>query len=129
MGRKERRLIEKLQKLNNTEEDARMEMEVRAKMKELVDGAIAETEEYVKNHITGELYTAMALVLRKAPYRWDVEKTMRFLGQVAAIINDLNEHTISDSDLVTAGEKVGIRVRWNASHSYITDLGIFEEAM
>jgi len=84
-------------------------------------------ENYVKHHVTGQFYTAMSLILRKAPYRWSAEKVTRLIGAICAIINDLDEGTICDADLVSAAEKYGIRVLWNADHEYISEVSIYEE--
>ena len=92
-----------------------------------LDTVVRDTEDYVKHHITGEMYTAMAIVLRKHPYRWSADKTMRFLNIVGGIINQLNENNLTDYDLITEGEKYGIRVRWDANRKYVQEIGIFEE--
>ena len=89
--------------------------------------AMREAEEFTKHHITGELYTAMAVVLRRHPYRWSAEKVMRYLDAVGAIINDLNDGTTCDADLVTEGERWGIRALWAANHKFIENLSVFEE--
>ena len=123
MGRKERRLQERLKR----ERDYQYELQARSAEHKVIQSLLADAEEYVKHHVTGQMYTAMAVVLRRPPYRWSAEKAMRFVRAVAAIINDLNEETIHDSDLVTEGEKWGVRVRWNATHKYITDIGVYEE--
>lgn len=123
MGRKERRLQERLKR----ERDYQYELQARSAEHKVIQSLLADAEEYVKHHVTGQMYTAMAVILRRPPYRWSAEKAMRFVRAVAAIINDLNEETIHDSDLVTEGEKWGIRVRWNATHKYITDIGVYEE--
>ena len=123
MGRKERRLQERLKR----ERDYQYELQARSAEHKVIQGLLSDAEDYVKHHVTGQMYTAMAVVLRRPPYRWSTEKTMRFVRAVAAIINDLNEETIHDSDLVTEGEKWGVRVRWNATHKYITDIGVYEE--
>ena len=123
MGRKERRLQERLKR----ERDYGYELQARAQEHKVVQDLLSDAEDYVKHHVTGQMYTAMAIVLRRPPYRWSAEKTMRYVEQVAAIINDLNELRTHDSDLVTEGEKWGIRVRWNASHKYITEIGVYEE--
>lgn len=127
LNRKQRRQKERLDRELSAKEELMRRRAERDAINNTINESNADTEDYVKNHITGELYTAMAIILRRHPYRWSAEKTMRYVGAVAAIINDLNERTICDADLVTEGEKWGIRVRWNANHKYITDLGIFEE--
>ena len=123
MGRKERRLQERLKR----ERDYQYELQPRSAEHKVIQDLLSDAEDYVKHHVTGQMYTAMAVILRRPPYRWSAEKTMRFVRAVAAIINDLNEETIHDSDLVTEGEKWGVRVRWNATHKYITDIGVYEE--
>lgn len=91
--------------------------------------AMREAEEFTKHHITGELYTAMAVVLRRPPYRWPAEKVMRYLRSVGGIINDLNEGGMSDADLVAAGEDVGIKVVWDAEYKFIEQMSVFEEGI
>ena len=93
----------------------------------MYEQAAEEVRQLTIHHISGELYTAMALILRRHPYRWPRDKVMRYLSQVGAIINDINEGTIHDSDLVAEGEKYGIRVLWDAEHKYIDEMDIFEE--
>ena len=127
MGRAERRRQAKL----NREFDRMNEYQQTAAIGNVIDSQIAkvaaEVEEYTKHHITGEIYTAIGVVLRSWPYYWSAEKTMRFMHQLSAIINDLNEGRITDNDLVAAGEKKGIRVVWDAKHEYIDKIGVFEE--
>jgi hypothetical protein len=127
MGRAERRRAAKLER----EFDRMNEYQQKAAIGNVIDSQIAkvaaEVEEYTKHHITGEIYTALAVVLRSAPYYWSADKTMRLMGKVSGIINDLNLKRITDNDLIAAGEQKGIRVMWDAKHEYIDQLGIFEE--
>jgi len=127
MGRAERRRAAKL----NREFDRMNEYQQKAAIGNVIDSQIAkvaaEVEEYTKHHITGEIYTALAVVLRSAPYYWSPEKTMRLMGKASGIINDLNLKRITDNDLIAAGEQKGIRVVWSANHEYIDKIGVFEE--
>ena len=127
MGRKERRALERQKRKDDALREIREEIAYRAQVNAVTKKAIDDASEYTKNHITGEFYTAAAITLRKPPYRWPQKKVMNFLALVGGIINDLNEGTIHDSDLVTEGEKWGIRVLWSANHEYITEMDIFEE--
>jgi len=124
MGRKERRAAERASALDSLIAERRRCAECR----KMYEQAAEEVRQLTIHHISGELYTAMALILRRHPYRWPRDKVMRYLSQVGAIINDINEGTIHDSDLVTEGEKYGIRVLWDAEHKYIDEMDIFEEA-
>ena len=123
MGRKERRAAERASALDSMIAERRRCAECR----KMYEQAAEEVRQLTIHHISGELYTAMALILRRHPYRWPRDKVMRYLSQVGAIINDINEGTIHDSDLVTEGEKYGIRVLWDAEHKYIDEMDIFEE--
>ena len=123
MGRKERRAAERASALDSLIAERRRCAECR----KMYEQAAEEVRQLTIHHISGELYTAMALILRRHPYRWPRDKVMRYLSQVGAIINDINEGTIHDSDLVTEGEKYGIRVLWDAEHKYIDEMDIFEE--
>jgi len=127
MGRAERRKQAKLER----EFDRMNEYQQKAAIGNVIDSQIAkvvgEVEEYTKHHITGEIYTALAVVLRSAPYYWSPDKTMRLMGKVSGIINDLNQKRITDNDLIAAGEQKGIRVLWDAKHEYIDKIGIFEQ--
>lgn len=107
----------------------RREREYRQKKadEKMVADAMLEAQTFTNHHITGAIYTAMAIILRKPPYRWSAEKVMRFLGAVGGVINSLNNDEITMTDLVTEGEKYGIRVLWNAGHRYIENLSVFEE--
>lgn len=124
MGRRERRAAERASALDSMIAERRRCAECR----KMYEQAAEEVRQLTIHHISGELYTAMALILRRHPYRWPRDKVMRYLSQVGAIINDINEGTIHDSDLVTEGEKYGIRVLWDAEHKYIDEMDIFEEA-
>ena len=123
MGRKERRAAERASALDSLIAERRRCAECR----KMYEQAAEEVRQLTIHHISGELYTAMALILRRHPYRWPRDKVMRYLSQVGAIINDINEGMINDSDLVTEGEKYGIRVLWDAEHKYIDEMDIFEE--
>lgn len=123
MGRKERRAAERASALDSLIAERRRCAECR----KMYEQAAEEVRQLTIHHISGELYTAMALILRRHPYRWPRDKVMRYLSQVGAIINDINEGTIHDSDLVAEGEKYGIRVLWDAEHKYIDEMDIFEE--
>lgn len=127
MGRAERRRAAKLDREFERLDEYRQKAAIGNVIDSQIAKVAAEVEEYTKHHITGGIYTALAVVLRSAPYYWSPQKTLRLMGEVSAIINDLNEDRISDSDLVAAGEKKGIRVLWDAKHEYIDQLGIFEE--
>lgn len=127
MGRAERRKRAKFNRdLERMDKYRRMEA-VGNILDEQIANVAREVEIYTMHHITGEINTALAVVLRSYPYNWNAGKVMRLLSKVGGIINDLNEKKISDSDLVAAGEKKGIRVLWDAKHEYIDQLGIFEE--
>lgn len=127
MGRALRRKLQKEQKQLDLRERLEQAYRQQKEDEKMVLTAMREAEEFTKHHITGELYTAMAVVLRRPPYRWPAEKVMRYLDAVGAIINDLNDGTTCDADLVTEGERWGIRVTWDASHRYIDGLSEFEE--
>lgn len=127
MGRRERRREEKIRRQMNDIELYKRDLAERKQHVDITVQACRSTEEYVKHHITGEIYTAMAVVLRNGPYNWTRKQTLKLVEEVSGVINDLNEGVITDADLVAAGEEVGIRVLWNASHEFITDIDIFEE--
>lgn len=123
MGRKERRALERLSAM----EDLIRERERCRECQKRYDEAMDDIRDLTIHHITGELYTAFALVLRRHPYRWPRDKVMRLLAEAGAIITDLSEGTIHDSDLVAEAEKYGIRVLWDANHKWIDAMDIFEE--
>ena len=87
-----------------------------------------ETEEFAKHHITGQLLTAMAIVLHKV-YGWSVDDTGDMLDQVNGITNALNAGEIDDADLVTEGEQWGVKVQWRLmnSRTYISGIDVYEE--
>lgn len=107
----------------------RLEREYRQKKadEKMVADAMLEAQTFTNHHITGAIYTAMAIVLRRSPYRWPAAKVMRFLGAVGGIINALNNDEITMTDLVSQGEKYGIRVLWSANHRFVENLSVFEE--
>ena len=120
----------KQQRTMSLQERIEKNHEEKKAMEQLVMDAMREAEAFTKHHVTGELYTAAAVILRRPPYRWPARKVMRFLDQVGGVIVDLNEGRICDADLVAEGEKYGIKVLWRAfreKYRYINDLSIFEE--
>lgn len=123
MGRKERRTLERMSAIDEKLRD----LERCRECKKNYDEAMDDVRTFTIHHITGEAYTALALALRRHPYRWSKEKVMRLLAEVGSIVNDLNEGTIHDSDLVAEGEKYGIRVLWDGGHKWIDAIDIFEE--
>ena len=127
MGRAERRRQDKQDRLEAKAAFIAYEKAREAETKKLVLDAVHDAEEYTKHHITGEMYTALAVKLRKAPYRWPAEKVMRLMESVGGVINDLSEGRMSDAELVAEGEKAGIRVVWSADHKFIEAMSIFEE--
>lgn len=127
MGTREMR--RKLKRKETLEERLHRNYAEQKEIEKLVVDAMREAEAYTKHHITGELYTASAVILRKAPYRWSMEKVMRFLNSVGGMINALNDKSMSDADLVTEGEKYGIKVVWDANHKFIEQLSEFEEGI
>ena len=116
MNRVQRRLREKTKERLRPEEKAEVTLKV-----------AREAEEFAKHYVTGALYTSLGIILRKHPYRWSAEKVMRLFETLSGTVNDLSAGRISDADLVTEGEKYGIRVLWDAKHEYITSVNIFEE--
>ena len=87
----------------------------------------AETEEYTKHHITGQLLTALALVMRKI-YGWTDAETIKMLDEVNGITNALNDGEIDDKDLIAECEEYGIKVSWRRmnARTYIDALDIYE---
>lgn len=125
-----RSIKRKQQRTMSLQERVEKTREKEKSMEQLVTDAMREAEAFTKHHITGELYTAAAVILRRAPYRWPADKVMRFLDQIGGVIVDLNEGRICDADLVAEGEKYGIRVIWRAfndKYRFINDLSIYEE--
>lgn len=127
MGRRELRRMAKHQAEMDAQQFYKNQMEERKVVEQLVQDAVASAENFVKHHITGELYTAAAIILRKPPYRWGREKVLRYLEKIGAIINMLNDGSLTDLDLVEEGESVGIKVVWDANHEFIEEMDIFEE--
>lgn len=107
----------------------RLEREYRQRKadEKMVADAMLEAQTFTNHHVTGAIYTSVAVILRKPPYKWSAEKVMRFLGRLGGTINQLSNDEISMTDLVAEGEKYGIRVLWNAGHRYIENLSVFEE--
>jgi hypothetical protein len=126
MGRAERRRMERKNRIDARVAFAAYERAKDAEVEKIVLDAVQDAENYVKHHITGELYTAMAVILRRPPYRWPAEKVLRLLDAVGGIINDLSEKRICDADLVTEGERWGIKVQWDAHHEFIEGISEFE---
>lgn len=87
----------------------------------------AEVEEYTKHHVTGQLLTALALVLRKV-YGWSDKDTLAALDEVNGITNALNAGEIDDHDLITECEQYGIKVSWEMAGDrlYIGALDVYE---
>ena len=127
MGRAERRRQAKLEREFDRLDEYRQKAAIGNVIDSQITKVVTEVEEYTKHHISGEIYTALAVVLRSAPYYWSPDKTMRLMGKVSGIINDLNQKRITDNDLIAAGEKKGIRVVWDAKHEYIDKIGVFEQ--
>ena len=127
MGRAERRRQAKLEREFDRLDEYRQKAAIGNVIDSQITKVVTEVEEYTKHHISGEIYTALAVVLRSAPYYWSPDKTMRLMGKVSGIINDLNLKRITDNDLIAAGEKKGIRVVWDAKHEYIDKIGVFEQ--
>ena len=123
-----RRKMQKLDKQEDLKDRLKKAYEEQKEMEKVVIDAVRDAEKYTKHHITGELYTATAVILRKPPYRWPAAKVMRLLEAIGGVINDLNDKIISDADLVTEGERWGIRVMWDGDHKFIEGISEFEEA-
>lgn len=124
MSRKLRRIQEKHQRIDLMQMQKRYQKQAQVIAQEVAN----ETEEFAKHHITGQLLTAMAIVLRKV-YGWSVEDTGDMLDQVNGITNALNAGEIDDADLVTEGEQWGVKVQWRLmnSRTYISGIDVYEE--
>lgn len=124
MSRKLRRIQEKHQRIDLMQMQKRYQKQAQVIAQEVAN----ETEEFAKHHITGQLLTAMAIVLRKV-YGWSVNDTGDMLDQVNGITNALNAGEIDDADLVTEGEQWGVKVQWRLmnSRTYISGIDVYEE--
>lgn len=124
MSRKLRRIQEKHQRIDLMQMQKRYQRQAQVIAQEVAN----ETEEFAKHHITGQLLTAMAIVLRKV-YGWSVDDTGDMLDQVNGITNALNAGEIDDADLVTEGEQWGVKVQWRLmnSRTYISGIDVYEE--
>lgn len=123
MSRKLRRIQEKHQRIDLMQMQKRYQKQAQVIAQEVAN----ETEEFAKHHITGQLLTAMAIVLRKV-YGWSVDDTGDMLDQVNGITNALNAGEIDDADLVTEGEQWGVKVQWRLmnSRTYISGIDVYE---
>lgn len=123
MSRKLRRIQEKHQRIDLMQMQKRYQKQAQVIAQEVAN----ETEEFAKHHITGQLLTAMAIVLRKV-YGWNVDDTGDMLDQVNGITNALNAGEIDDADLVTEGEQWGVKVQWRLmnSRTYISGIDVYE---
>lgn len=124
MSRKLRRIQEKHQRIDLMQMQKRYQKQAQVIAQDVAN----ETEEFAKHHITGQLLTAMAIVLRKV-YGWSVDDTGDMLDQVNGITNALNAGEIDDADLVTEGEQWGVKVQWRLmnSRTYISGIDVYEE--
>lgn len=126
MSRKIKRMLEKQQK----KDQKQIEKAYQNQAIKISQEVAAETEEYAKHHITGQMLTAMAVVLRKI-YGWSVEDTLEMLDQVNGVTNALNAGEIDDADLITEGEQYGIKVSWRMLDDrrlYIGGLDVYEHS-
>ena len=78
-----------------------------------------------ENHLMGLMLCAFILVIRKL-LGYGPLRTLRILSEVAAIVNDLKDGTITPFDLKRDAEAAGIRVVFNEKYDII-ECGIFEE--
>lgn len=81
---------------------------------------------YTRNHVLGQCLTATACTFLDGPYYWKSDKVGRLLDKICAILNDLDDGTICDADLVAHAEKRGIRIVWDAHHKYIQEVSPYE---
>lgn len=124
MSRKLRRLQEKKQKIDIKQ----MQKAYQRQAVKISQEVAAETEDFAKHHMTGQLLTAMALVLRKV-YGWTDKEVIAMLDQVNGITNALNAGEIDDADLITECEKYGVKVSWEVADDrrlYIGAIDIYE---
>lgn len=124
MSRKIKRMLEKQQR----KDQKQIEKAYQNQAIKISQEVAVETEEYAKHHITGQMSTAIAVVLRKV-YGWSVDDTGDMLDQVNGITNALNAGEIDDADLVTEGEQWGVKVQWRLmnSRTYISGIDVYEE--
>ena len=90
--------------------------------------AMKETEQYVKNYITGLMYVQMFVILRRPPYRWPMQKAYRYLQEVGGLMKALNENKITEEELIAEGEERGLSVKYESgNYKYVKDFSPFEE--
>lgn len=77
-----RRKMQKLDKQEDLKDRLKKAYEEQKEMEKVILDAVRDAEKYTKHHITGELYTATAVILRKPPYRWPAAKVMRLLEAI-----------------------------------------------
>lgn len=78
-----------------------------------------------QNTYIGMMYCIFTLVIRKM-LGFGPVRTLRVLNEVAAVVNDLSDGTITVFDLKRDAEEVGIKVIFNEKYDII-ECGIFEE--
>ena len=129
MGRRERRAELKAQKIQNQADYLWNERRKRNAEQAIIDTALEEMHDATVHQCTGELYTMMALTLRRHPYRWSPAKVMRFMEKVQGGIIALNDKSWTVNQMVDVAEEWGIRVQWGVekNRQYIEQIGIFEE--
>lgn len=97
--------------------DAEIERQIRLYTKEANSSAV--------NQYQGLMYSIFALVLIKILH-FGPKRTFRLLYEVAAILNDLADDTITIHDIARETEEAGIKVVFDASYNVI-ECGVFEE--
>ena len=84
-----------------------------------------EMKAQARHQFSGLMYCVFILVLRKL-LKFGPVRTLRVLHEVAAIINDLHDGTITVFDVKKEAEDLGIKVVFDTNYNII-EAGIFEE--
>lgn len=121
MNRQQRRNAAKLNAARSWKAAHATDVSIEKQMTELE----AEIRLATQNHFMGVMYCVFILVLRKVCGYGPV-RTLRAMSEVAAVVNDLEDGTISIFDLKRDAEEAGIKTIFDA-HYNIIDVGIFEE--
>jgi hypothetical protein len=129
MGRKERRAALKAQQIQNKADELWLAKQKHYGEARVINDALKEAEEIVTNHVSGEIYTLFALVLRQHPYRWSSAKIMRLFERVQSGIMMLNDKSYTTDQLISDAEAWGFKVKFEVDkkRKYIDSLFPFEE--
>lgn len=121
MSREQRRQAEIMERLKKKQQIFEDNKEIRNRIKKLEE----EMRDEYSHYYMGLMYTVFILVMRRV-CGYGKKRMHRVLNELAAILNDLEDETITIHDIKREAEEAGMEIKFDVKRNIVV-ANIFEE--